>query len=118
MPCSPKSSSRFTIIRGISRMLPGMNAYLDALPKTEVDGGYYCKTPENRPLVGPLPVEGAYVNAAYSGYGIMTSCAGGELIANHIMGATLPSYADALLPSRFDDPNYLDEFADATAGQM
>lgn len=106
------------IIRGISRMLPGMNAYLDALPKTEVDGGYYCKTPENRPLVGPLPVEGAYVNAAYSGYGIMTSCAGGELIANHIMGATLPSYADALLPSRFDDPNYLDEFADATAGQM
>ncbi|MEM7405719.1 MAG: FAD-dependent oxidoreductase [Pseudomonadota bacterium] len=107
------------IIRGLSAMLPGMRGYFDPLPRTLVDGGYYCKTPENRPLVGPLPVDGAFVNAAYSGYGIMTSCAGGELLANHLTGSALPDYADALLPSRYDDPTYLDQFGDArNAGQI
>lgn len=107
------------IIRGMSRMLPGMKQYFDPLPGTVVDGGYYTKTPENRPLIGPLPVEGAYVNAAYSGYGIMTSCAGGELLAAHVTGAALPSYAQALAPARYDDRNYLAPFADAmAAGQM
>ena len=31
-----------------------------------IDGGYYCKTQENRPLVGPLPVAGAYMIGALS----------------------------------------------------
>ncbi len=107
------------IVRGMSAMLPRMREYFDPLPRMSVDGGYYCKTPENRPLVGPLPVPGAFVSAAYSGYGIMTSCAGGELAAAHVADAPLPSYAHALLPSRFDDPNYLAAFADAAqAGQL
>jgi glycine/D-amino acid oxidase-like deaminating enzyme len=106
------------IVRGMTAMLPRMNDYLDRLPRMVVDGGYYIKTPENRPLVGPLPIEGAFVNAAYSGFGIMSACAGGELIANHVMGAPLPDYAAALLPSRFDDPGYLANFGDAAAGQM
>ena len=45
-----------------------------------VDGGYYIKTRENRPLIGPLPVEGAYVSGAFSGFGVMASCAAGELV--------------------------------------
>ena len=107
------------IVRGMSTMLPGMSRYFDPLPRMTIDGGYYCKTPENRPLVGPLPVEGAFVSAAYSGYGIMTSCAGGELAAAHLTQSPLPDYAAALLPSRFDDPAYLDGFADAAqAGQL
>jgi len=36
----------------------------------------------------------------------MAACAGGELLAAHIAGATLPSYASAFLPSRYDDPAY------------
>ena len=107
------------IVRGLTAMLPGMHAYLDPLPRIPVDGGYYAKTPENRPLVGPLPVAGAYVNAAYSGFGIMTACAGGELLAAHVMGTGLPSYAQALTPSRYDEPGYLERFAlGAAAGQM
>ena len=51
-----------------------------------IDGGYYIKTRENRPLIGPLPVEGAYVSGAYSGFGVMASCAGGELLARHVPG--------------------------------
>ena len=95
------------VIRGMARMLPGFAGYLDPMPRAYVDGGYYAKTRENRPLIGPLPVDGAYVSSAYSGFGIMASCAGGELVAAHVTGAPLPDYASAFLLSRYDDPAYV-----------
>ena len=98
-------------LRGWSRMLPSLGRYFTKLPRMNVDGGYYVKTPENRPLIGPLPVAGAYVNAAYSGFGIMGACAGGELLAAHVCEAPLPAYAPAFHPARFEDPGYLDAFA-------
>ena len=87
-------------------MLPAMAAYFGAGSQGFVDGGYYCKTPENRPLVGPLPVEGAYIVAALSGIGLMSSHACGELVAQHVTGDTLPDYARWFLPSRYNDPQY------------
>ena len=106
-------------LRGWSRMLPSLERYFTRLPRMTVDGGYYVKTPENRPLVGPLPIAGVYVNAAYSGFGIMGACAGGELLAAHVCGASLPACSDAFLPSRFDDSGYLDTFAsDGADGQL
>ena len=98
-------------LRGWSRMLPSLKRYFARLPRMTVDGGYYVKTPENRPLVGPLPIAGAYLNAAYSGFGIMGACAGGELLAAHVCGTALPTYAAAFHPARFDEPGYLDAFA-------
>ena len=106
-------------LRGWSRMLPSLERYFARLPRMTVDGGYYTKTPENRPLVGPLPVTGAWVNAAYSGFGIMGACAGGELLAAHVSGTSLPAYAAAFHPARFDDPGYLDAFtSDGVDGQL
>ena len=106
-------------LRGWSRMLPSLERYFARLPRMTVDGGYYVRTPENRPLVGPLPIAGAYVNAAWSGFGIMGACAGGELLAAHVCGAALPAYSDAFLPARFDNPGYLDAFAsDGADGQL
>ena len=106
-------------LRGWSRMLPSLERYFARLPRMTVDGGYYVKTPGNRPLIGPLPVTGAYVNAAWSGFGIMGACAGGELLAAHVLGTPLPAYAGAFHPARFDDPGYLDAFANAgAAGQL
>ena len=106
-------------LRGWSRMLPSLERYFARLPRMTVDGGYYAKTPENRPLIGPLPVTGAWANAAYSGFGIMGACAGGELLAAHVCGAPLPAYAGAFHPARFDDPGYLDAFASEGAdGQL
>ena len=106
-------------LRGWSRMLPSLRRYFARLPRMTVDGGYYAKTPENRPLVGPLPVAGAWANAAYSGFGIMGACAGGELLADHVCGAPLPAYAAAFHPARFDNPGYLDAFASEGAdGQL
>jgi glycine/D-amino acid oxidase-like deaminating enzyme len=93
-------------IRGSSRMLPAMSAYFGTGDAGFVDGGYYCKTRENRPLIGPLPVEGAYVLGALSGYGIMGSHAGADLLAAHLTGARLPDYARWFLPSRYAEAAY------------
>ncbi len=106
-------------LRGWSRMLPSLRRYFTRLPRMNVDGGYYAKTPENRPLIGPLPIAGAWVNAAYSGFGIMGAGGGGELLAAHVCGASLPPYAAAFHPARFDNPGYLDAFAsDGADGQL
>ena len=94
------------VLRGMSRMLPSLERYFGRLPRPWVDGGYYVRTRENRPLVGPLPLEGSFVCAAFSGFGIMGSCAGGELLAAHVAGRPLPPWADAFALARYDDPAY------------
>ncbi len=108
------------ILRGLASMIPGLSAYFGRLYTPVVDGGYYCKTRENRPLIGPLPVEGAYIFGAVSGFGIMGGMAGGELLAQHVAGAPLPGYAPAFLLSRYDDPAYQQLLAgwSATSGQI
>ncbi len=94
------------VLRGLSRLVPALRRYFDRLPKPVVDGGYYAKTRENRPLIGPLPVEGAYVIGALSGFGIMAACACGELLAAHVVEDELPSYASWFLLERYEDPAY------------
>jgi len=108
------------VLRGLAHMVPGFQPYIDRLGRPYVDGGYYCKTRENRPLIGPLPVEGAYLFGALSGFGIMASQAGGELIAAHVTGSELPAYAPAFQLSRYDDPAYQKRLQnqDATSGQL
>jgi glycine/D-amino acid oxidase-like deaminating enzyme len=93
-------------LRGLAAMIPGLQAYFYKAPRPVLDGGYYTKTRENRPLIGPLPVAGAYVIGALSGYGLMASCAAGELLAAHLTAATLPSYASAFSLERYRDSAY------------
>jgi sarcosine oxidase, subunit beta len=93
-------------LRGLATVIPSLRAILEHGPRLKVDGGYYTKTADNRPLIGPSPVEGAYLMSAISGFGVMGACAFGELLAAHLTGAELPPYAPALLLSRFDDPEY------------
>jgi len=107
------------VLRGMAVMIPGLAQYLDRIPRPYVDGGYYTKTRENRPLIGPLPVEGGYVVGALSGYGVMAACAAGELLAAYLTGAPLPRYAPAFALSRYADPTYqklLDNWGDS--GQL
>jgi len=94
------------VLRGMTRLAPGLAAYLERLPHAYVDGGYYTKTIENRPLVGPLGVDGAYVCAAFSGFGLMAAPAAAELLAAQITGAPRPSYEQAFLLSRYEDAAY------------
>lgn len=94
-------------LRGISTMIPGLAAYVERMPRPHIDGGYYTKTRENRPLAGPLEIEGAFVHGALSGFGLMASSGTAELVAAHITGGDLPGYAGAFHPGRYDDPEYL-----------
>jgi glycine/D-amino acid oxidase-like deaminating enzyme len=106
-------------LRGMSTMVPGLKAYNGKVPRPYIDGGYYMRTQENRPLIGPVPLEGAYISCAFSGFGVMGSCASGELIARYISGAALPDYAPAFQLSRYQDATYaalLDRWGDG--GQL
>jgi sarcosine oxidase, subunit beta len=96
------------VLRGAARMVPGLAPYVaeGATRGGLVDGGFYCKTPENRPLIGPLPVAGAFVLGALSGMGVMSAHASGELVSLHVAGESLPDHAKWFLPARYDDPAY------------
>jgi len=104
------------VLRGLSTMLPALKPYLQRLPAPIVDGGYYVKMPDNRPVVGPLAVEGAYVVGALSGFGVMSSQGVAALLAAHLTGETLPLYADAFRPERWADAAYRARW-EAAAGE-
>jgi glycine/D-amino acid oxidase-like deaminating enzyme len=101
-------------------MIPGLHVYVGRGHQAVVDGGYYCKTPDNRPLIGPTQIEGAYLLGALSGFGIMASQAAAELLSAHLLGTSLPDYAAAFHPGRFDDPAYQNMLAtlDPRSGQL
>ena len=106
-------------LRGMSCAIPGLTGYIGKIPRPWVDGGYYTRTPENRPLIGPLPLEGVFISGAYSGYGLMAACAAGELVAAHVIGHSLPEYAPAFLLDRYQNPSYLAQIKDqANTGQL
>ncbi|MCC7128856.1 MAG: FAD-binding oxidoreductase [Anaerolineae bacterium] len=108
-----------TALRGLTRLIPGMQAYVERPPRPRLDGGYYTRTPENRPLIGGLPVEGAFVIGGLSGFGVMAACAAGELLAKTVAGTPPPGYAAAFALERFQDPNYLLKFDQMeNAGQL
>jgi sarcosine oxidase, subunit beta len=104
----PKMDEQYpeVALRGLASMLPRIKEYVGRMPRPQLDGGYYTKTRENRPLVGPMEIDGAYVTGAVSGYGIMSACGVGHLLAAHVMGSELPSYAHAFMLSRYDNPEY------------
>jgi glycine/D-amino acid oxidase-like deaminating enzyme len=106
-------------LRGMATMVPGLKVYEGKVPRPYIDGGYYMRTQENRPLIGPVPVEGAYISCAFSGFGVMGSCASGDLIARYVTESALPDYAPAFQLSRYQDAEYrtlLDHWGDG--GQL
>jgi glycine/D-amino acid oxidase-like deaminating enzyme len=92
-------------LRGLATMLPHMRQYFNKMPRPQLDGGYYTKTRENRPLAGPMGVKGAYVLGAVSGYGIMSAC-------GNITNGDLPDYAAAFRLDRYQDPEYQKQLED------
>jgi glycine/D-amino acid oxidase-like deaminating enzyme len=123
-PVEPVFPPRFdpfypeVVLRGLVRMVPALAEYLGRMRRPFVDGGYYCKTRENRPLIGPTTVEGNYLLCGLSGYGIMASQAAAELLAAHLLDTELPDYAGEFLLSRYEDPAYLAKMEAMTSGQL
>ena len=93
-------------LRGMATVIPGLAKYFNQIPKPFIDGGYYARTPENRPLIGPLTVDGAFIIGGFGGFGMQVSCGASDLLARHILHHELPSYAPAFLFSRYNDPHY------------
>ncbi|HLA07710.1 MAG TPA: FAD-binding oxidoreductase [Anaerolineales bacterium] len=93
-------------LRGMATVFPGLAKYFNQIPKPFIDGGYYARTPENRPLIGPLPVDGAFIIGGFGGFGMQVSCGASDLLANHILRKELPPYAPAFLFSRYEDLHY------------
>jgi len=92
------------VLRGASRLNPGLKAYYDRLPsRLSHYGGYYTMTRENWPLIGPMKMDGAYVAGALSGFGTMAACATGALCARWVYGEALPEFARSLSLARYDD---------------
>jgi glycine/D-amino acid oxidase-like deaminating enzyme len=92
------------VLRGASRLNPGLKAYYGYLPsRLSHYGGYYTMTRENWPLIGPMQTPGAFVAGALSGFDTMASCATGALIARWVCGETLPDFALALSRERYGD---------------
>jgi len=106
------------VLRGLARMLPGLAAYAERGRRPYVDGGYYTRTAENRPLVGPLGPRGSYLLGAVSGYGLMASQGAAELLADHLLGASLPPHAADLRLERYDDPDYRRRMTSGARGQL
>lgn len=106
------------VMKGLTTMVPGLAPYLEGLPEYSVDGGYYTKTEENRPLVGPAGPDGLSLICAFSGFGVMVAAGAGDLLARHIAGVELPHYAADFLLDRYDRPEYVNMIAELGSGQL
>ncbi len=93
------------VLRGLARMLPGLSAYFQSAPRPQLDGGYYTRTAENLPLIGPTPLPGFYLLGALSGFGIMTAWGAGDLLARAVVNAPQPPFAPWFELARYEDPH-------------
>jgi glycine/D-amino acid oxidase-like deaminating enzyme len=94
------------VLQGISHIFPGTNAYISThtnsnistqsqlLCKHQIVAGYYTKTQDNQPMIGPIlrneagqNVQGLWVYGALSGHGIMISLGGAELLAKRLFAS-------------------------------
>jgi len=97
-------------LRGASRFIPALAPYVEEPPTPIVQfSGYYTRTPENLPLIGPLELPGLFTVSALSGYGTMAACSAGELCADWMMGSELPEYARYFHPDRYSDADLMAE---------
>lgn len=65
-----------TCVRGLAKLFPQLKPYLtrpEVRSTFKVNGGYYCKTFDNLPLIGPAPdtVDGVFLQSAMTGVGLM-----------------------------------------------
>ena len=105
------------VLRGTSRLQPSLKAYYGKLPSRRVHyGGWYNMTNENWPLIGPMQLNGAFMNCAMSGFGTMASCAAGELCAKWIAGDMMPTYATNFSFKRYDNLQLMQKLRAANKG--
>lgn len=119
-PACPPEYPRHVLERAAT-LVPGLEAYLDGdLPIVAHDGGFYARTPDGLPLIGPSGPSGAYTVSGLAGFGAMLAPGAGELAAGWLLGEASTEAAAALDPRRFDghDPSTLHAGDRATTGEL
>lgn len=108
------------VVRGAARANPGLAPYIEHLPAHVTHyGGYYTKTDENWPLIGPMGIDGAFVATGLSGYGTMAACSVGELIAAWICGDPIEKNMRRLSLERYEDADLMQELLTlASSGEL
>jgi glycine/D-amino acid oxidase-like deaminating enzyme len=97
-------------LRGASRFIPGLASYVENPPTPIIQfSGYYTRTAENLPLIGPLELENLFTVSALSGFGTMAACAAGDLCAAWMSGGDLREYAAYFHPGRYRDAALMTE---------
>lgn len=92
------------VLRGAARLNPALKTYYGKLPRQMHHyGGWYTRTADNWPLIGPMGPEGAFMACGLSGHGTMAACATGELLAATMAGAPLPAWGRAFSLARLQD---------------
>lgn len=82
-------------------IVPGLRAYLGRPDVVAHDGGFYARTPDGLPVIGPHGPEGCHVVGGLAGFGAMMACAAGEIAAASALGDTIPRSGEAFEPRRF-----------------
>lgn len=99
------------VLKGASSFIPQLIEYENNIPTPITEyAGYYTRTKENWPLIGPTKIPNVYVIGALSGYGTMTACAAGQLCSKYILNdQELPDYAPYFHPNKYQNPAIVKE---------
>ncbi|WP_103068256.1 NAD(P)/FAD-dependent oxidoreductase [Aquimarina sediminis] len=99
------------VLKGASRFIPKLIEYENNIPSPLIQySGYYTRTKENWPLIGPTKAHNVFVIGALSGFGTMIACGAGELCASYILNETnLPQYHTHFNPNRYTNASVMRE---------
>jgi len=99
------------VLKGASQFIPQLSEYENEIPTPIIEyAGYYTRTKENWPLIGPTDDPNVFVIGALSGFGTMTACAAGKLCSNYITEENeLSDYAPYFHPNRYQNEGLVQE---------
>ncbi|MEB8328522.1 FAD-binding oxidoreductase [Flavobacteriaceae bacterium KMM 6897] len=99
------------VLKGACSFIPQLIEYENDIPTPITEyAGYYTRTKENWPLIGPTEMPNVFLIGALSGYGTMTACAAGQLCSKYILNATdLPDYAPYFHPNKYQNLDIVKE---------
>ncbi|OIQ79351.1 glycine oxidase [mine drainage metagenome] len=94
----PTAGGVFQLLRDAREVFP----YLSEMRIVELMAGLRPGSPDNAPLLGPLPNrEGMYAATGHYRNGVLLTPATGDVMRAHLTDAPIPEYALAFTPGRF-----------------
>ncbi len=109
------------VLKGASRFIPQLAEYENDIPTPLIQyAGYYTRTKENYPLIGPAEMPNVFLVGALAGYGTMGACAAGQLCSKYILSdSNLPDYSRYFHPLRYQNQVLMQEINESQSdGQL